>query len=63
MNFIEQDIKGVYVIEPVRYGDSRGYFCEVWKQEEFESVIPGVKFIQDNESVSSHGVLRGLHFQ
>lgn len=63
MNFLEQDIKGVYVIEPVRYGDARGYFCETWKQEEFDSYIPGVKFVQDNESVSRYGVLRGLHFQ
>ena len=63
MKFIEQEIKGVYVIEPERYGDARGYFCEVWKQEEFDSHIPGIKFIQDNESVSSYGVLRGLHFQ
>ena len=63
MNFIEQEIKGVFVIEPVRFGDSRGYFSEVWKQEEFEQHIPGVKFVQDNESVSTYGVLRGLHFQ
>lgn len=63
MNFIEQDIKGVYVIEPVRHGDARGYFCEVWKQDEFERNIPEVKFVQDNESVSTYGVLRGLHFQ
>ena len=63
MNFIEQELKGVFVIEPVRFGDSRGYFSEVWKQEEFEQHIPGVKFVQDNESVSTYGVLRGLHFQ
>lgn len=63
MNFIEQYIKGVFVIEPKRFGDARGYFCETWKQSEFEKYIPGVTFIQDNESVSSRGVLRGLHFQ
>ena len=63
MNFIEQEIKGVFVIEPVRFGDSRGYFSEVWKQTEFDKNIPGVKFVQDNESTSSYGVLRGLHFQ
>lgn len=63
MKFIEQDIKGVFVIEPKRYGDARGYFCEIWKREEFEQHIPGVTFVQDNESVSSYGVLRGLHFQ
>lgn len=63
MNFIEQNIKGVFIIEPQRYGDARGYFCEVWKQAEFDKNIPGVTFVQDNESVSSYGVLRGLHFQ
>ena len=63
MNFVEQYIKGVYIIEPNRFGDERGYFCETWKKEEFEKSIPGVKFIQDNESVSTYGVLRGLHYQ
>ena len=63
MNFVEQYIKGVYIIEPKRFGDERGYFCETWKKEEFEKSIPGVKFIQDNESVSTYGVLRGLHYQ
>lgn len=63
MNFIEQNIKGVWVIEPVRYGDARGYFSEVFKLEEFQAHVGDVKFIQDNESFSSHGVLRGLHFQ
>ena len=63
MNFVEQYIKGVYIIEPKRFGDERGYFCETWKKEEFEKFIPGVKFIQDNESVSTYGVLRGLHYQ
>lgn len=63
MNFIEQDIKGVWVVEPVRFGDSRGYFSEVFKLEEFQSHVGPVQFIQDNESFSSRGVLRGLHFQ
>ncbi len=63
MEFEEQYIKGVFVITPKRFGDARGYFSEVWKQEEFEKHIPGVKFVQDNESMSSYGVLRGLHFQ
>ena len=63
MNFIEQEIKGVFVIEPKRFGDARGYFCEVWKQAEFDAHIPNVKFVQDNESASTYGVLRGLHFQ
>ena len=63
MEFIEQDIKGVWVIEPRRFGDKRGYFSEVFKQGEFESHVGHVDFIQDNESLSTKGVLRGLHFQ
>lgn len=63
MKFIEQEIKGVWVIEPVRYGDSRGYFSEVFKQQEFDDHVGHVGFVQDNESFSSRGVLRGLHFQ
>lgn len=63
MNFIETKIKGVWIIEPVRYGDARGYFSEVFKLEDFEAHVGPVKFIQDNESFSSYGVLRGLHFQ
>ena len=63
MNFTETSIKGVFVIEPKVFNDSRGYFFEVWKQSEFESNIGKVNFIQDNESKSSYGVLRGLHYQ
>jgi dTDP-4-dehydrorhamnose 3,5-epimerase len=63
MNFIEQYIKGVWVIEPKRFGDKRGYFCEVFKQAEFDAHVGHVDFIQDNESFSTKGVLRGLHFQ
>ena len=63
MSFIEQDIKGVWIIEPKRFGDKRGYFSEVFKQAEFEDHIGHVDFVQDNESSSSKGVLRGLHFQ
>lgn len=63
MNFIEQDIKGVWVIEPKRFGDARGYFMESYKQEEFNRNIGEVNFVQDNESMSGRGVLRGLHFQ
>ncbi len=63
MVFIEQCIKGVWVVEPKRFGDSRGYFCEVWKKEEFQSHVGAVEFVQDNESFSTLGVLRGLHFQ
>jgi dTDP-4-dehydrorhamnose 3,5-epimerase len=63
MTFIEQDIKGVWIIQPERYGDKRGYFSEVFKQAEFEAHVGHVEFVQDNESFSSNGVLRGLHFQ
>ena len=63
MKFIEQHIKGVWVIEPDRFGDKRGYFSEVFKQGEFDGHVGHVDFIQDNESFSSQGVLRGLHFQ
>ena len=63
MEYIETDIKGVYVIEPRVFHDARGYFMETWKQAEFEEYIGKVQFIQDNESKSSYGVLRGLHYQ
>ena len=63
MTFIEQEIKGVWVIEPKRFGDSRGYFSEVFKQGDFDANIGHVDFVQDNESFSTQGVLRGLHFQ
>ena len=63
MEFKETDLKGVYIIEPRVFADARGYFFEAWKQAEFEDYIGPVKFIQDNESMSSFGVLRGLHYQ
>ena len=63
MNIIETDIKGLYVIEPKVFGDSRGYFFEAFSQREFEKVIGPVNFVQDNESKSCYGVVRGLHFQ
>lgn len=63
MEFKELDIKGVWLIEPKRFGDARGYFCETFKLSEFESHIGKVEFVQDNESLSTRGVLRGLHFQ
>ncbi len=63
MDFQELDIKGVWLIKPQRFGDSRGYFSETWKQQEFEAHVGKVDFIQDNESFSSRGVLRGLHLQ
>lgn len=63
MKFIEQKLKGAFIIEPQVFGDSRGYFMESYKKELFDRYIGPVDFIQDNESRSSYGVLRGLHFQ
>ena len=63
MEFKKTDIEGVYVIEPRVFNDARGYFFEAWKREEFKANIGAVEFIQDNESKSSYGVLRGLHYQ
>ncbi len=63
MNYIETSIEGVWIIEPKVFGDARGYFFESWKKEEFEQNIGKVNFVQDNESRSSYGVLRGLHYQ
>jgi len=63
MQFTEQSIPGVWVIEPNVYNDPRGYFMEAFKQNEFEKHIGRVHFIQDNESKSTFGVLRGLHAQ
>ncbi|MCR5678609.1 MAG: dTDP-4-dehydrorhamnose 3,5-epimerase [Prevotella sp.] len=63
MEYIKTDIEGVYIIEPRVFNDQRGYFFEAWKQAEFEEHIGKVNFIQDNESKSSRGVLRGLHYQ
>lgn len=63
MNYIQTEIEGVWVIEPKVFLDSRGYFMEAFKKEEFEKHIGVVNFIQDNESKSSFGVLRGLHYQ
>lgn len=63
MNYIQTEINGVWLIEPKVFSDSRGYFMEAFKKEEFEMHIGKVDFIQDNESKSSFGVLRGLHYQ
>ncbi len=61
--FIETNIKDVFVIEPKKYGDNRGYFMETYKQTDFEEAGIKYNFIQDNQSKSKRGVLRGLHFQ
>ena len=68
MEIIETAIKGVFIIEPRVFRDARGYFFESFSQREFdEKVTPilghGIHFVQDNESMSSYGVMRGLHYQ
>lgn len=61
--FIETDIKDVFIIEPKVYGDNRGYFEETYQYENFKEAGLDMIFVQDNESKSKKGVLRGLHFQ
>ena len=63
MNVIRTEIEGVVIIEPTLFGDSRGYFFESWSQREFDAKVRPVRFVQDNESRSHYGVVRGLHFQ
>lgn len=63
MNIIETNIEGVIIIEPRLFEDERGYFFESFNQKEFQEKVCKTTFIQDNESKSSYGVIRGLHFQ
>lgn len=63
MNVIETAIPGVVILEPRVFGDARGYFFESFSQREFDEKVRPVTFVQDNESKSTYGVLRGLHFQ
>jgi len=63
INVIKTDIEGVVIIEPKVYGDERGYFFESWSQKDFDEQVRPINFVQDNESKSCYGVLRGLHFQ
>ena len=63
MEYQKTDIEGVYLLKPKVFGDARGYFVETWKQSNFDEHVGKVTFIQDNESKSSRGVLRGLHYQ
>lgn len=62
-NFIKTSIEGLMVIEPTVFGDHRGYFMETYNQGEFNAAGLNMVFVQDNESKSKKGVLRGLHFQ
>ena len=63
MEIVRTAIPDVVIVEPRVFGDSRGYFFESWSQREFEALVRPVHFVQDNESRSSYGVVRGLHFQ
>lgn len=63
MRIIPTEIDGVLILEPRLFQDSRGYFFESFNQKEFESKVGAVTFVQDNESKSCYGVVRGLHFQ
>ena len=63
MNVLKTDIEGVVIIEPRIFRDDRGYFFESFSQREFQEKVCNTVFVQDNESKSSYGVLRGLHFQ
>lgn len=63
MEVIKTGIEGVVVIEPRIFKDERGYFFESFSQREFNEKVMPVNFVQDNESMSSYGVMRGLHFQ
>ena len=61
--FVKTDIDGVIIVEPTAYGDNRGYFMETYQKEDFIAGGIDVDFVQENQSMSTKGVLRGLHFQ
>jgi len=63
MKLIETGIEGVVILEPHVFTDARGYFFESYNKKDFEELVGSVNFVQDNESCSSRGVMRGLHFQ
>lgn len=63
MEVIKTELEGVVILEPRIFEDARGYFFESFSQREFDAKVREVRFVQDNESKSSYGVLRGLHFQ
>ena len=63
MTVIPTTLPGVVIVEPRVFGDSRGYFLESWSQRDFDAAVRPLRFVQDNESRSCYGVLRGLHFQ
>lgn len=63
MEVVKTGIEGVVIIEPKVFKDARGYFLESFSQREFEEKVRRINFVQDNESMSGYGVMRGLHFQ
>ena len=63
MKVTQTELSGVLLIEPQVFGDSRGFFMETWNQERYESFGLPTRFVQDNVSLSAHGILRGLHYQ
>ena len=63
MNVIKTDIEGVVIIEPKIFKDARGYFFESYNKQAFDEQVAKIDFVQDNESCSTYGVMRGLHFQ
>ena len=63
MNIINTEIEGVVLVEPRVFGDSRGYFFESFSERDFAAAVRPVHFVQDNESLSGYGVVRGLHYQ
>ncbi len=63
MKVIETEIEGVFILEPQVFGDDRGYFFESFSLKHFEEKVSRTVFVQDNESKSKYGVLRGLHYQ
>lgn len=63
MEYIKTDVEGVFILRPRVFEDARGYFMETFRQSDFEEHVGRVLFVQDNESRSSRGVLRGLHYQ
>lgn len=63
LKFTETNVPGIVIIEPTVFGDARGYFMETWRKDEFAAAGMTAEFVQENQSSSHRGVLRGLHFQ
>ena len=63
MEVIKTKLDGVFILKPRLFEDERGYFFESYSQREFDEKVMPVRFVQDNESMSSYGVIRGLHYQ